>query len=340
MSSSRVWMLKWSMPVIYAAFALAACGGDDAKTSNNSPDSGNGTPANTAPDTPSTPSTPSTPAITAFIYEGLTPDTSRAQFLSSLNTQGAQGYRYLSDFAFTATATLDQTSAFVKDQATTYSYEVQDVTSGSAAFLTQANSEGARGFRWAGELAVGTDMFFLYRKDNGSIATYSYQVLTQPASKTDFLTQANAQGAQGYYNLAPAFILGDASTSSIYEKSSQGNATYGYEITAVPTDDTSFMTQLNSEGARGYRFRGEFVFSDGTGAIFAKELSQSATFNFYGLDPATTSATFIQQANVEGAKGNGLVGGFVLPSGKIQTLYFTPGNCKGALCTPVSLFGV
>ncbi|WP_375508026.1 hypothetical protein, partial [uncultured Caballeronia sp.] len=76
MSSSRVWMLKWSMPVIYAAFALAACGGDDAKTSNNSPDSGNGTPANTAPDTPSSPSTPSTPAITAFIYEGLTPDTS------------------------------------------------------------------------------------------------------------------------------------------------------------------------------------------------------------------------------------------------------------------------
>jgi hypothetical protein len=108
----------------------------------------------------------------------------------------------------------------------------------------------------------------------------------------------------------------------------------------VSTDDTSFATQLNSEGARGYRFKGEFVFSDGTGAVFAKDLSQSATFSFYGLDPATTSVAFIQQANVEGAKGNGLIGGFVLPSGKIQTLYFTPGACKGLLCTPVSLFGV
>lgn len=334
MSNPRVWIFKWSMPVIFTAFTLAACGGDDSKSSSNPPDSGNGGPPNTAPDTP-----PSSPTISAFVYEGLTPDTSRAQFLSSLNTQGAQGFRYLSDFAFTATTPPDQTSAFVKDQSTTYSYELQNVTSGSAAFLTQANSEGARGFRWAGELAVGTDTFFVYRKDNNSVATYSYQVLAQPTNKADALSQANAQGAQGYYSLAPAFILGDASTSSIYEKSSQGNATYGYEITAVPTDDTSFLAQLNSEGARGYRFRGEFVFSDGTGAVFAKDLSQSATFSFYGLDPASTSAAFIQQANVEGAKGNGLIGEFGLPSGKVQTLYFVPGKCQGLLCTPVSLFG-
>jgi hypothetical protein len=336
MHSSRVWIPKWSMPVIFAAFALAACGGsDDSTTSSNPPASGNGGAPDTTPDSPSSP-----PAISAFVYEGRTPDTSRTQFLSDLNTQGAQGYRYLSDFAFTATIPPDQTSAFVKDQATTYSYEVQNVTSGSAAFLTQANAEGARGFRWAGELAVGSDMFFVYRKDNGSTATYSYQVLAQPTNKTDALNQANAQGTQGYYSLAPSFILGDASTSSIYEKSSQGNATYGYEITAVPADDTAFLAQLNSEGARGYRFRGEFVFADGTGAVFAKDLSQSATFSFYGLDPATTSAAFIQQANVEGAKGNGLIGEFGLPSGKTQTLYFTPGACKGPLCTPVSLFGV
>jgi hypothetical protein len=49
--------------------------------------------------------------------------------------------------------------------------------------------------------------------------------------------------------------------------------------------------------------------------------------------------TFIQQANIEGAKGNGLMGEFVLPSGEIQTLYFVPETCKGPLCMPVSLFG-
>lgn len=333
MIGSWVWMPNRSILAICLSFALAACGGNE-KPASSSNSSGNGNASGTTPGTSSPP-----PAIAAFIYEGITPATSRAQFLSNLNTQGTEGFRYLSDFAFAATPP-DQTSAFVKDLATTYSYEVSDVTVGGAAFVSQANSEGSRGFRWAGELAVNADIFYLYRKDNSSSATYSYTVLAQPSTQGEFLTQANAQGAIGFYDVSPSFSLGDASASAIYEKNAESNATYGYEIKAVASDDAGFIAQLNSEGLRGYRFRTGFVFSDGNSQIFAKDLSQSSTFSFYGLDPAASSTAYIQQANGEGAKGNGLVGEFALPSTKIETLYFIPGACSGMLCTSVSSFGI
>jgi hypothetical protein len=320
---------------VSTVLALAACGGDDNGSSNNSA-AASGNPGGSGT---SAPAAPASSAAITFAYQSVAPATSRAQFIANANSEGAQGFHYLSDFGFAGTPA-EQISVFVKDAGTTWSFEAQNPPVGSTAFLTQANAEGARGFRWAGLLAVNGDSFYLYRKDNGSQATYTYQVLAQPTAKADYLTQINTQGASGFYNVAPFFSLGDSQVWSIYEKSSAGSSTYGYEIPALAADDASFTGQLNSEGARGFRFRTELFFSDGTVALYVKDLSQASSFSFAGLDPATSGAAFVQQANSQGANGSGLVGGLALPSGKQQTFYFTPAACTGMLCTAVSLFGI
>jgi len=316
------------------AAALSACGGDDNGGSNSSAAAG----GSGAPSTP-TPAS-STAAASTFAYQSVAPATSRAQFVATANSQGAQGFHYLSDFAFGTTPPLEQISVFVKDAATTWSYEAQNTPVGTTAFVTQASEEGSRGFRWAGALAVNGDAFYLYRKDNGSTATFTYQVLAQASTPASYLTQANTQGASGFFNVSPASSFGDSSVWSVYEKSSAGNSTYGYEIPALATDDAGFTGQLNSEGARGFRFRTELFLSGSMVALYAKDLSQTSSFSFTGLDPATTGTAFVQQANGQGANGSGLIGGLVLPSSKQQTFYFTPAACTGLLCTAVSLFGI
>ena len=276
------------------------------------------------------------------MYEALPVSGESNAFAASLNAQGARGFRFLSGFAFTTgPAAVEQVEGYVRDADTTYSYELHPVVASNADFLSQANEAGGRGFQWVGAYGVTGSQFYIYRKTASTAGTFSYRLVAQAKSKADYLAQANGQGAEGYYNVTLSFIAGDPAAVSIYEKNSAGNATYGYEIGDLGSDDAAYLAQLNERGSRGFRFRTAFGFSDGSGVIYAKDLSQSATFSFYGLTPATTSTTFIQQANAEGAKGSGLIGGLGLPGGDIQTLYFTPTNCNtGSLCVPVSLFGV
>lgn len=273
------------------------------------------------------------------MYEALAPATDAAAFLGQLNAQGARTFRFFGGFAFTTGPTsVEVVEAYVKDAETTYAFELLPVAGSAADLEAQLNAQGARGFKWGGPYVVGGQSRTLYRKDNSSASTYTYAVLAAPADSAAYLSQVNAQGGNGYYSVGGAYIVGGA-TVLVYQKDSQGSATYSYEALGQPGSDADFLAQFEAQGARGFRFKTAYVFSDGTRLLYEKDLSQSATFSYQNLQPAANSADYIVQANAEGAKGNALVGDYMLPSGQIRTLYIRPANCSGFLCDTRSLFG-
>jgi len=282
------------------------------------------------------------PGATTFLYEGLPAATATSAFFDSLAAQGARGFRFLSGFSFaTGPTTFEHIDGFVKTIDATYSYEKKAPATSNADLQNQLNEAGARGFQWVGAQSIGGEMFNVYRKSSADSATYSYRVELQPASKAAYLAQANSQGASGFYNRTIAFLTGDsAGTAAVYEKSSVGNSTFGYELGDPIGDHAGYLAQFNERGARGFRFRAEFGFSDGGGVVYIKDLSQSATFNFYSLAPSTNPTALIQQANAEGAKKAALLGHLALGTSEQKAYYFTPTNCNASpVCGPTSLFG-
>ena len=271
------------------------------------------------------------------MYEGLANSADAAAFLQQLNAQGARGFRFVSGYIAPPD---DSIEAYVKDADTTYTYELQPEATTLADYEQQLNGQGAKGFTWGGSYAIGTTVFALYRKDNSSSATYTYKALPAATTSAAFLAQVNEQGAGGFYSLSPAYQVGDTSVS-FYRKNTQSAATYGYEVLDSPGSADDFYAQLNAQGAKGLRFRTEFAFNgEAPKTIYEKDLSQAATFAFFGGPVPKSSADFIAFANTEGAKGNGLVGPYQLPGGVGATLYYTPGSCSGFLCDVRNLFGL
>lgn len=272
------------------------------------------------------------------MYEALPPSTDPSAFSAALQSQGDRGFRFLTPLAAIDGTVIENASVFVKYADVGYAYELKAETADSAAFLAQANEAGARGFRWVGPLSVNGTGFFLYRKESNSSAAYSYRADPMPASKADYLAQANALGAQGYYNTAPFMQFG-AEARSVFEKDTAGNATYGYELGEFASSEAEAMAQLDEKGSRGFRFRGPASFPDGGAQTYVKDLSQAATFSYEALDLQPTMAAQITQANTQGARNFGLVGPIGLGSAS-KMLYYKPTNCTGTVvCVPTGPFG-
>jgi hypothetical protein len=89
-------------------------------------------------------------------------------------------------------------------------YELLPVQNSSAAFLSQANAQGARGFHLVGNFIIGGTTVAIYGKDSSSARyTYALQALTGNAAPESFLVQANGQGQQGYRFFGEYVFTGD-----------------------------------------------------------------------------------------------------------------------------------
>lgn len=223
---------------------------------------------------------------------------------------------------------------FIKGGSQTYAYEWTSPAANAAALQAQLDEHGGRGFR------VGPHDAQEYRKANGSTSVFSYRVIkVEPppfSSEAELLTRAKAQGAAGYRQIGDTLNLGTESVR-IYEKELNSSGIYDYEALPAPANDASLLAQLNTQGARGYRFKTSYDFGmEGSDVrhVYEKDLSQSSsTFRFYALeyDPSV-DANFVQ-ANAEGAKGNLVVGPKTIDGVK-KMLYLTPENCSGYICEP------
>ncbi|MGN5355004.1 hypothetical protein ACQ4P5_23800 [Ralstonia sp. L16] len=310
--------------------ALTACGGgDSSSTVATGSGSGSGTGAGTGSGSGSgSGSGGGTSGSTLTLrYEALTPAPDAASFLTQVNAEGAKGFRYLSDM-FNAT-TNTTSSIFVNDGAAqTYTYELAAAQTTQSTFIAQANGEGARGYRFEGPLTYGN----LYRKDGGSPATYTYVAAAWPTSQATFLTQANGQGQSGYWLVGP-IMLGSTS-ASLYMKNNASSATYTYDALAPQASAASFLAQANSEGAKGYRGKGELAFGTDVAWIYVKDQTQSPTFTYQSAAMQASSAAFVQQSNTFGAQGIAYFGDLAL--GTAASYYFQPTNCAGFLCTALN----
>jgi len=285
----------------------------------------------------------------APVYEGLTPATSATDFLAQLNQEGVKGYRYLYDQSFISACTDNNystcgpfpppVSVFVNDgMASSYAYELQADPGNVSDFLAQANAEGAKGYRFAGwygmamaPTAVTPPPYALYRKDGASTATYAYVAdAAGPMTSDAFVSQVNTRGQSGYWfygrigNYFPA-------AANLYVKNNASSATYAYEAVTLGSLD-SYLSQFNSEGARGYRLTYQLTPSLDIPAtslfamLYMRDQTQSATFAFQSTSPAMDGPDFIDQLNSYSTQGYATWMNTFL-------YYFKATGCSGWLCT-------
>ncbi|MDR2990363.1 MAG: hypothetical protein LBU72_00255 [Burkholderiaceae bacterium] len=327
---------------VICGLALTACGGGGDDSGNGSSNDNSAAQIGGVPPGGDSSSGGSSSGNTlTFRYEALAsvddPMTgSTASFLTQVNAEGAKGYRYLSDDGFSNDAI---SSIFVNDgTVSSYTYELIADPGNIPDLVIQANTEGAKGYRYEGELMIGAANYSLYRQDNGSSATYTYVADSVPTSATDWLVQADGRGQSGYWLVSP---IGYGSTeSNLYMKNNASSTTYTYDALTPPASLADLLTQLNSEGAKGYRAKGEMVIGGEEQWLYMKDQTQSATFTYLSDAVQGTSALFINQANNYGAQGNAyfsdLVAGTTGTSMPVASFYFKASNCSGFMCTALN----
>ena len=309
---------------------LAACGGDAGSTATGGSSSNGGGGSGGSGGAPA-----------GVIYESTPNPTSPSDLLAQLNAQGANGYTWFDPVALTGDAGAEFV-AYAKTGTATYTYEVLTMPTTLPDTLAQANAEGARGFARVTPVMAGLtsdgipNEVIIYRHVVGSSATYSYESLTTPTTDADFLAQANAEGARGFFFTGIDAVTGNA-TSALYGKDSSSTAVYAY--TAQPLNDSAaaFLTQANAQGAQGYRFYGAYFFTGQTSSIYVKDTTQSAQFVYSDQAVVTHISDYVAQANAQGANALRLFGELQFGP-TAQDFYFLPQNCTGLLCAPSGAF--
>ena len=247
-------------------------------------------------------------------------------FLKQINGEGAKGYRYLSDEMYSDGS---GSSIFVNDgTAPSYTYELIADPGNATDLVTQANTEGAKGYRYEGPLMINRAIYSLYRQDNGSSATYTYAADPSPTSTVDWLAQTNGRGQSGYWLNSP--IMYGSTEFNLYMKNNASSATYTYDALTPPTD---LLAQLNSEGAKGYRAKGEMYIGGKDIWLYIKDQTQSATFTYlFDTRKTISAAPFIDQANSHGAQNYAYFSDITSST----SVYFKASNCSGFLCTALN----
>jgi hypothetical protein len=269
----------------------------------------------------------------------------RDALLTQMNAQGARGFVYVSGIVLdnnTPGNTADDLFAnlYAKDSTTTYTYEILDTPATKDAFVAQMNAQGTRGYVFYGPTTAGT----IYVKESGS-TTYSYEVLSAAGNTTNagFLTQVNAQGDRGFgYIGSYIFGLNAADTVNFYGKVTGSAAKYSYRLEPLLNAPDTFIAQANAQGLQGFKFQSGAVFTGEPAnsgnqfkALYVKDTSQSATFDWKAISTVSTPMTFVNQANNEAASGYIFLSGYVFvdgPTNIFRNLYFKAANCTGPLC--------
>ena len=275
-------------------------------------------------------------------------------FVAALNTEGAAGYRYI-DGAETGggIVTFGEDVLLVKDSASTYSYQALplrfDVVSPStidvhAELLQQMKTQGAAGFVFVKLLAAGleqgdgraSEFSTLYRKDNGSNATYDYASAPFPKTATEYESLGNAQGANGFRHWASP-LMANQGQKLYFIKDASSDAKYAVRALVDPRsevggDSDAVKAQFRDQGAQGYRVQLGFSFEEDRGrfsVLYVKDTTQAAVFEYESLSPPGTifvTQELADQANAQAR--NGLR--YLREPG--SPIYFSARQCTGPLC--------
>jgi hypothetical protein len=86
-----------------------------------------------------------------------------------------------------------------------------------------------------------------------------------------------------------------------------GSRVHRYQELATAGTTAEFRTQLNAQGALGYRYISEVAYNGGTRALFVNDASVAYTYEV--LDVKQTVADFVSQAVTQGQRGFRYTGG-------------------------------
>ncbi len=192
-----------------------------------------------------------------FSYLLLSTTSTTSDFLTQANTQGLNGYIWKGSYSFSGVAY----NLYIKDSSknNNFSYQLLSTSSSSTDFLTQANTHGSTGYIWKGSYSFLGVAYNLYIKDSSKNNNFSYQLLSTSSSSTDFLTQANTHGSNGYIWKGSYSFLGVA--YNLYIKDSSISDSYSYHVLTSQSSSSDFLTQANTEGADSYLYMNTYYFS-------------------------------------------------------------------------------
>ncbi len=204
-----------------------------------------------------------------YLYQTVAATSSATAFVNQLNVQAALGYRFFGDQIYSGVVA----SVLVKESNNAaYHYKALTPATDAAAFLALINSEGALGYQFQGNVgfdAGGGSFVFssLFSRNTATPTSYVYETAPTSASAAALVSQANAQGARNFLYRG-GIVFGSVAfvTLSLYEKDNTRGDTFRYEHLPRSTTAANFLSQLNSQGARRFRYFGDVGFADESSA--------------------------------------------------------------------------
>lgn len=173
------------------------------------------------------------------------------------------------------------------NQAVTGTYKMggQAATS-HAQMLNDANSMGADGYALFSSLAgsigpTGAEIGDFYLTDTAHAGRkFSYVNPAAQPSRTAFLAQLNQQGSSGYMYKSDAIFSDISDNRSVYVKDNSRSDQFSYRtVTPVATTAEAFATELNGQGAEGYRYLGPQIVNNELFSLYAKR-NDSVTYTY------------------------------------------------------------
>jgi hypothetical protein len=245
-------------------------------------------------------------------------------FVTQANAQGGERFAFVGNQIFGNPSGAAVAIYGRAPLAANVSYQSFPALSSAAALVTQLNAQGAQGFRYLGDLVLEGAATSLLAKDSAT-DSFTYQQLPLATNPTDFLTQLNTQGAAGFsFEGNIGFFDGvNFVFSSLFVKNTAHNSTFVYETRSPATAPAGFLTLVNAQGARGFRYRGDIAFGATINSLFVKDNARTERYVFEVLTPSASSTAFLTQANAQGARNFSYLGdiAFTAPNLVISSIY-------------------
>ncbi len=191
--------------------------------------------------------------------------------------------------------------------ASSFTFEATAPATSVSGLVSQANGYGARGFRYFGDLALGSGPVIssYYVKDSGAAIKYTYESGSIATSADAFLSQANECGARGFRYFGPLAIISSVSAYelfNLYEQDSSGTS-HTYEALTPSTTSDSFLAQAGAEGEKGFEYVGDMIFGQDMRAVYVKHAGLARTYSYHLLASASSKDAALLQMNKEGRAG-------------------------------------
>ena len=204
-------------------------------------------------------------------------------------------------------------------------YRTEPAAQSMAAALTAMNAQGEQGYAFLSALGTNVsglsmEMGDFYLHDSAHAGSkLQYETLPEAVTAATALAQFNQQGARGFAFKSGIAFGSTTDIRTLYVKDTSRSSTFAYEQfpTSSATNRDAFQTQLNAQGARGFRLVGPWGAGNDMFNLYAKD-SSTTTYSYKLFDVAApygmaNGDALRSRLDEMGAQGYLFLSAFVLP---------------------------